>query len=244
MDKKAFMKLGLLILVGMLIGVIARIGLLTIEDIMKADFFEDLISVLKFNSIYISIILFVLVFIPSYIYYLKGSKMAQLMSSASEDDLDEIQEKNEKYFNISITSNAVYFVLNFMLLGIAFDSSHEYFYLILVIFLFSVILSSILTVTVVKRDQKTNPHLKGDPMSSKFSRDYIKSCDEAEKLVIYKASYKAFNSTISASIIFVLVAVVMNMLFETGGFAVLLTGSMMIYQILSVAYFSVKKDRV
>ena len=44
----------------------------------------------------------------------------------------------------------------------------------------------------VKLLQKTHPEKKGDPPSPKFQEQWLDSCDEAEKEVIYRSAYKAY----------------------------------------------------
>ncbi len=50
---------------------------------------------------------------------------------------------------------------------------------------------------------------KGDPSSAKFQEQWLESCDEAEKEVIYQSAYKAYvtiNRTIPLILIVVMVA--------------------------------------
>ena len=62
--------------------------------------------------------------------------------------------------------------------------------------------------------------MKGDPSSTKFQEQWLESCDEAEKEVIYQSAYKAYvtiNRTIPLILIVVMVA---NLYFDTGMMAV------------------------
>ena len=68
--------------------------------------------------------------------------------------------------------------------------------------------------------QKIYPDKKGDPTSLKFPKQWLESCDEAEKEVIYQSAYKAYvtiNRTIPLILIVVMVA---NLYFDTGMMAV------------------------
>lgn len=69
--------------------------------------------------------------------------------------------------------------------------------------------------------QKTHPEKKGDPSSPKFQEQWLDSCDEAEKEVIYRSAYKAYmtvNRTIPVILILVMLA---NLYFDTGMLAVI-----------------------
>lgn len=73
----------------------------------------------------------------------------------------------------------------------------------------------------VKLLQKTHPEKKGDPSSPKFQEQWLDSCDEAEKEVIYRSAYKAYmtvNRTIPVILILVMLA---NLYFDTGMLAVI-----------------------
>lgn len=75
--------------------------------------------------------------------------------------------------------------------------------------------------TNLKLLQKTHPEKKGDPSSPKFQEQWLDSCDEAEKEVIYRSAYKAYmtvNRTIPVILILVMLA---NLYFDTGMLAVI-----------------------
>ena len=49
--------------------------------------------------------------------------------------------------------------------------------------------------------KEMNPEKKGSIYDVKFSKKWEESCDEAEKLAIYKCGYKAYNSVNTACIV-------------------------------------------
>lgn len=61
---------------------------------------------------------------------------------------------------------------------------------------------------------------KWDPSSLKFQEQWLDSCDEAEKEIIYRSAYKAYmtvNRTVPVILIMVMLA---NLYFDTGMLAV------------------------
>ena len=47
--------------------------------------------------------------------------------------------------------------------------------------------------------QRVYPEKKGDPASRKFQKEWLESCDEAERAMIYQSAYKSYmtaNKTI------------------------------------------------
>ena len=60
-------------------------------------------------------------------------------------------------------------------------------------FLFALLASIVLTSLIVGLTKRINPEKRGDVLDTRFQRDWLNSCDEAEKSVIYRASYRAFQ---------------------------------------------------
>ena len=63
----------------------------------------------------------------------------------------------------------------------------------LMIFLINTAFTLIMTVYTIKLTKILYPEKKGNPLDLNFDKDWIKSCDEAEKFVIYKASYRCYQ---------------------------------------------------
>ena len=60
-------------------------------------------------------------------------------------------------------------------------------------------------VATVKQIQKKDPMKHGDAADLRFQKEWIRSCDEVEKRVIYEASYKAY--TVGRTLLLVAVCV-------------------------------------
>lgn len=50
-------------------------------------------------------------------------------------------------------------------------------------------------VRYVKVIQESHPEKQGDPSSRKFRQQWLDSCDEAEKEVIYRSAYTSYSQT-------------------------------------------------
>lgn len=59
--------------------------------------------------------------------------------------------------------------------------------------------------------QKIYPDKKGDPTSLKFPKQWLESCDEAEKECIYQASYKGYLTVMKWAPILTFVALILHM---------------------------------
>ena len=75
---------------------------------------------------------------------------------------------------------------------------------------------------------------KGDPTSLKFPKQWLESCDEAEKECIYQASYKGYQTVMKWAPILTFVALILHMFFDTGILAIVMTS--VIWLVTSVTY--------
>lgn len=79
-------------------------------------------------------------------------------------------------------------------------------------------------VRMVKTVQKAFPQRQGDPASRRFQKDWLESCDEAEREVIYKSAYQAYSVNVKLYGVLLAVALLGNMMWGTGILAVVLVG--------------------
>ncbi|OXS25513.1 MAG: hypothetical protein BI182_10075 [Acetobacterium sp. MES1] len=63
----------------------------------------------------------------------------------------------------------------------------------LILFLLNTSFALIMMVLTIKLTKVLYPEKKGNPLDFNFDKEWIKSCDEAEKFVIYKASYRCYQ---------------------------------------------------
>ena len=69
---------------------------------------------------------------------------------------------------------------------------------------------------LVDLTKKLNPEKKGNVLDKNFGDEWLASCDEAQQLVIYKCSYKAYKAVTSTCNILWLVTFVGMISFDTG----------------------------
>lgn len=91
-----------------------------------------------------------------------------------------------------------------------------------------------LSVRYVKAIQAAHPEKKGDPTSSKFTDQWVESCDEAEKEIIYKSAYKTYIVLNKVIPILLLITLIANMFLNTGILAVLVVA--VIYLVTGMTY--------
>lgn len=91
-------------------------------------------------------------------------------------------------------------------------------------------------VRFVKLVQKTFPEKKGDPASRKFHQDWLESCDEAEKEVIYRASYNAYSRVNKFIPVMIVLTMLGHLFFNTGIMAIIVTA--LIWLVVAASYLS------
>lgn len=104
-------------------------------------------------------------------------------------------------------------------------------------FLLSIFLA-VYSIAYVKQAQRRDPSKKGDPVQFRFHKDWIESCDEAEREMTYQASYRSMQVLGWAIPICFLLAVWGHIMFGTGLLAIFLTG--VLWGTVSLSYLFAK----
>lgn len=92
------------------------------------------------------------------------------------------------------------------------------------IFIACYVYDGFLSVRMIKIIQKIHPEKAGDPASRKFQKEWIESCDEAEKEMIYQSAYKTYVSINRCIPFILLVTMLGNLFFGTGVLATVVIG--------------------
>lgn len=64
-------------------------------------------------------------------------------------------------------------------------------------------------------EKKLNPEKRGNALDFQFRKVWMSSCDEAERLIVYRAGYQAFLSTNVVCLILCIVTFIFTFLFKT-----------------------------
>lgn len=110
----------------------------------------------------------------------------------------------------------------------------RYFLFACIIFILCYFYDIYLSVRYVKAIQAAHPEKKGDPTSSKFTEQWLESCDEAEKEIIYKSAYKTYIVLNKVIPLLLLLTLIANMFLNTGILAVLVVA--VIYLVTGMTY--------
>ncbi len=89
-------------------------------------------------------------------------------------------------------------------------------------------------IRIVKLEQKYNPEKKGDPVSLKFTEQWVESCDEAEKTMIYQSAYSVYLTLSRLIPLLVVMTMLAHLVWNTGIMAVLVTAVLQL--VITVSY--------
>lgn len=107
----------------------------------------------------------------------------------------------EKNLNIGISILSIWTILSCMLYGFTFmkyksmvrldEAISELMYS--AFFIISLIAAIFIQRQMVNFIKKMNPEKNGDVLSVHFQKEWVESCDELERMIIYKSAYKAYT---------------------------------------------------
>lgn len=92
-------------------------------------------------------------------------------------------------------------------------------------------------VRYVRRIQGIEPTKKGDPTSIKFQKQWLESCDEAEKTLIYQSSYRTYCFMSVLMPFLIVVTMLGHLLYDTGLLAIFVVGFLWIAMVSAYCYF-------
>ena len=170
-------------------------------------------------------------------------RRARLAEKRGAEDENEYMEAERLLSRPMLCANAA-MVLNLLVPSLmlelvlygAVEKTQAAAFLAVVISLF--VLSLAWTITVqylaVKAEKRMNPEKRGSVFEFRFRKKWTDSCDEMEKLAMYKAGYRAFTVTSRACMTLWILSLPAQILFRTGFFPALCI--CLIYAVMVLSY--------
>lgn len=213
------------------------------------EWFMNITSDVKINMelmLYLSVGFFMLVNVIglgiTFVFYKKAKNMTKKWDGEDEDVLDAIEDKLDiamlpitimtsvNYFLFGLTTYIGMALIELKVLGSVIATTAS-----ILIFVSALLLSVALQKKCVDLTKQLNPEKKGNIFDKNFSKEWLASCDEAQQLMIYKASYAAYKSVGSACRILWLVTIIGMMSFDTGLLPVFCVSAIML--VMQISYF-------
>ena len=160
-----------------------------------------------------------------------------------EDENDRLEYDLDRIYSITNIVHNIFMILDILKLSTSYSAHYidtvedwqAYFWLAgMVVFVITFLYIGIGQIRVIKRIQRIYPQKKGDPASRKFARQWLESCNEAEKEAIYQGSYKAYMCIIRLLPILTALAMVFQMIWNTGIMAIVMLA--IVWMVVSITY--------
>ena len=126
-------------------------------------------------------------------------RYAKSSRPAEDEECDRLEYEEEKEGAFGMNVNVLSQILCILVLTFGYSmkyitaDGHAYRFLTAcMIFVACFLYEYFWQIRYVKLLQKTHPEKKGEPSSLKFQEQWLESCDEAEKEIIYQSAYKAY----------------------------------------------------
>lgn len=219
----------ILVISGFAGGVLGAIGIGLVDSMTKSgltfvEFWNQLQRDFAVPASFLLIILDVIFIIISFLYLHKAKKLWK-----SDMDEDEKYEVVDRKLSLSIVISNVTYYVNFAFFGFAFYAAmsfvegvsenwlHIYMRTIdLVVFVATLFINLAIQRACVNLTKLMNPEKKGSIYDMKFDKVWYQSCDEAERMQIGLASYKAFQAVNNTLIVLMVIFVLGAMFLEIG----------------------------
>lgn len=157
-------------------------------------------------------------------FYLSARKQAKVWDGEDEDVINAVDRK----LNLSVIITNIFTVFNMFFYGAMIylvevkadngESNKVIFWLGTLTFAISYAFITLENKFVLDLVKKLNPEKRGSVFDFNFKKEWESSCDEGEKLCMYKATYKAFHVTNIVCMVMWGAAFVGVLLFDTGLF--------------------------
>ena len=176
--------------------------------------------------------------------YLKLRKLVLECAECEDDEVcDRLEDRTDLVSTISLTGNGIFYILIFFNFGvrcILFDNSGVWELVVFVAAILMYPLFYILTINVLK---KHDPSKRGNPGKMSFQKDWLESCDEAEKMKIYKVGYQSHIVSAHILVIGFCSTLICSMIFDLGTFPAFATAVMWLVNTVMNGYYSIRSRR-
>jgi hypothetical protein len=102
-----------------------------------------------------------------------------------------------------------------LITGIRGNDLSALFKLDFLLFVVSCFVEMLILKLTIDIEKKLNPEKQGNVLDVKFQQNWMNSCDEAQKMIAYKAGFRAFQTTNTACLILILASFICSMAFQT-----------------------------
>ncbi|MBE6149153.1 MAG: DUF3169 family protein [Firmicutes bacterium] len=162
---------------------------------------------------------------------------------------DEEYKKLDRKLSYALAlSNAMLFSM-LILFGISFYDFMDrevpklLFIMTLILYFIYIYIASISQSKIVNIVKKMDPLKKGNVYDKNFSKEWLDSCDEMEKQLMYEVGFKTYGFMNILLISLLVILIILGMFIKVGIFSIILVGLLAFIQTMVYTYYSIKLDK-
>lgn len=239
-DKQALVKFLIVLACSFLVGIVAGIGMAFLKDAteLPATISVTVQSVVVMLAPYASIVFVVVMGMALLFTHKKASAMAAVWDGEDEEEYAKIDNMLANVLSaLSIGMVIVYFFF-----AVGFEDIAERSIMADLCYFFGFIAALVVIIVgqsaIIKLTKELNPEKKGSVYDMKFIDKWEDSCDEAEKILIYKCAYKTYTQM---SVLYVglwIFCVFGNFIFHFGFMPVTMVSVLWLCQVCFYTHYS------
>ncbi len=240
-NKKAFGTLAVILFVAMIGGGIAGVLFVRFHDNLKSVLVHGVDNIMRVISPY-AITVCSVILLGAALLILQHCKR----ELARHEDDDAVLDRVEYRISYPLALASVCMIIDFFFLPASMIYAGKSYYptlFALISFIVSVACIMWIQQKAVDMEKQMNPEKKGSVYEMKFAEKWEESCDEAQRLNIYKSAYVSYQVTTKAFVGVWLVVVFGSLFFDTGILPVAVVTILWLIQTLSYCFAAMKLEK-
>ncbi|MCM1273657.1 MAG: DUF3169 family protein [Clostridium sp.] len=250
-DKKSFKPFIIIMVICFIVGIGVGKAAHVIEDNLEAirAAMEQIEVVLAYvlPSVFLFINIVELIVVFGMVH--RQEKRLDEWDGVEEEVLDDIERKLDFPANctnvMQILGMFLFAACIHIDLSVELPKNHEMiiFWIVIIDFMASLIICIMLQKRMVNLVKVMNPEKNGSIYDMDFNKKWEESCDEAQKMVIYRSSYKAFRVSNMMCCYFWVLGIVADFAFHTGLFPIVVVLLIWLVQVLVYSRETTRLER-
>lgn len=193
----SYIKFLLWMVLGGAIGGILAVGMLAVDDGLGVwlDHIADWIYV---HTVVLMAVLAAVALFMCMVCYKKGEAIGKRFRGCADDEGQEQLDGSYSFWSTMGTVAAtmmIHLALGIFAFSFRLESDEDAMHLLVsaALLLVVTVICAFYQIAVVKQMRKKDPMKQGDAADLFFCRDWLRSCDEAERYMVYEAGYKTYS---------------------------------------------------
>lgn len=245
----SYIKAGLIMLLCVLAGGIIGFGVAFCDVSSVGTVMDAFLMMIRKNLLLILTVITVLMILLGEGSIRKLRITGCRLENAEDEESDLLDYELERISAVAITTVTTLSAISIIVLATGYSityieqlSKSENIFLLLSfgVFIIGCFYEGYWQIKFVKVTQKIDPAKKGDPTSLKFQEQWLMSCDEAERGMIYQATYRTYITMSKTIPVLILITMLSHLLWNTGILAVVIVGCVWVLQTLIYSFSCVK----